>query len=115
MRLRIRLIFALAAWMLSSVGCGARFDIYAPDQIHRTVQSRGKGLYVVYYEWPYMENHFGKNRALAVPEYLREKGLVPPECKWGTTVVRGGDAEGGKGWAEFRCTEKENTEKLRRK
>jgi len=95
--------FTFLALTFPLVGCGGSFDIYSPGQIHRTVQSRGAGIYVVYYEWPYVEDRFGKNRATAVPEYLQEKGLIPPECMQGVTVIRGGEAEGGKGWAEFRC------------
>jgi len=96
---------AISTMMFPLAGCGGSFDIYSPSQIHRTVQLRSPGLYVVYYEWPYVEERFGKNRATAIPKYLGEKGLVPSECAHGVTVVRGGEGEGGKGWAEFRCAE----------
>ena len=97
--------FAIAASIFPLVGCGGSFDNYSPSQIHRTVQLRMPGLYVVYYEWPYVEEHFGKDRATAVPEYLKAKNLVPSECLRGVIVTRGGEGEGGKGWAEFRCKE----------
>lgn len=85
------------------VGCGGSFDIYSPSQIHRTVHPRGNGLYVVSYKWSYMVEHFGKDRATAVPKYLEAKGIIPVECSQGVTVIRGGEVEGGSGWAEFRC------------
>ena len=99
------LALAILALTVSLAGCGGSFDIYSPGQIHRTVRSQGPGLYVVSYKWPYVEDHFGKDRATAVPEYLKMKGLVPPECTQGVTVIRGGEVEGGGGWAEFRCKE----------
>lgn len=86
-------------------GCGSAFDVYSPGQIHRTVQLRHPGLYIVYYEWPYVEGNFGKNRATAVPAYMEAKGLIPSECTKGIVVVRGNDAEGGKAWAEFNCVD----------
>ena len=101
-----QLIFMKALSVLVAVSltaCGGSFDIYSPSQIHRTVQLRGLDLYVVYYDWPYVEEHFGRDRATYVPKYLKAKNLIPPECLQGVTVTRGGEGEGGKGWAEFRC------------
>jgi hypothetical protein len=106
--------------------CVGSFDLYSPSQIHRTVKALRSGLYVVDYEWPYVIENYGPDmekvlqgvderdmpaqwdRALsiAVPKYLVAKGLVPAECVHGVTVVRSGEGEGGKGWAEFRCKQK---------
>jgi hypothetical protein len=96
-----RLLLALVT--ILPAGCGGAFDIYSPDQIHRTVRPRAPGLYVVYYEWPFVRENYGKDRAMAVPAYLKAKGLIPPECTQGVAVIRGNDGEGGKAWAEFRC------------
>jgi hypothetical protein len=83
--------------------CGGSFDIYSPSQIHRTVRSLESGHYVVYYKWRPVEETYGKDRAAAIPEYLKAMGIVPSECTRGVIVIRGGETEGGGGWAEFRC------------
>lgn len=83
--------------------CGGSFDIYSPSQIHRTVQLTKQGVYIVDYRWREVAEQFGKDRATAVPKYLEAKGLTPPECVHGVTVIRGGEVESGGGWAEFRC------------
>lgn len=85
------------------LGCSNTLGGSSSDQNHRSVQSLGDGLYVVDYKWPYVEKTFGKNRNTAVPAYLEEKRLIPSECTHGVAVVRGGETEGGWGWAEFRC------------
>lgn len=121
--------FALIALTFPLVGCGGSFDIYSPTQIHRTVQSRGQGLYVVSYKEFDVINDFGfgvekvreavrkaentKDKLavwdqaafVAVPRYLEAKGLIPSECTQGVVVIRSGSLEGGGGWAEFRCKE----------
>ena len=56
--------FVISALIFLLVGCGGSFDIYSPSHIHRTVQSRGPNLYVVYYEWPYVEERFGRDRGV---------------------------------------------------
>lgn len=114
---------ALATTIVALVGCGGRFDIYSPGEIHRTVRSLGSGSYVVYYEWPYVIDSYGPDMkfllkgvdnkdkpaiwkaatAQAVPKYLEAKGLVPGECARGVSITRSGEGEGGKGWAEFVC------------
>lgn len=96
---------ALIALTFPLVGCGGSFDIYSPGQIHRTVRTLGTGLYEVSYRWREVAEQYGKDRKTAVPEYLKAKGLVPLECARGVAVIRGGEVEGGGGWAEFRCKE----------
>lgn len=83
--------------------CGGSFDIYSPSQIHRTVQLIKPGVFIVDYRWREVAEQFGKDRAMAVPKYLEARGLTPPECVRGVIVIRGGEVEGGGGWAEFRC------------
>jgi hypothetical protein len=84
-------------------GCSNTSGGSSFDQNHRSIQSLGDGLYVVDYKWPYVEKTFGKNRNTAVPAYLEARKLIPAECTRGVAVVRGGETEGGWGWAEFRC------------
>ena len=86
-------------------GCGGSFDVYSSNQIHRTVQSRGAGHYVVDYRWREVAEQHGNDRATAVPKYLEANRLVPTECSRGVIVIRGGEVEGDGGWAEFRCAE----------
>jgi len=100
----IRKVLTIVAGILLC-GCGPSFDIYSPDQIHRTVRVLGPGHYVVSYKWRYVEENFGKDRATAIPAYLKAKGIVPPDCSRGITVIRGGETEGGGGWTEFRCNQ----------
>jgi hypothetical protein len=42
-------------------------------------------------------------RAKAVELMLRETGLLPAACSKGIRYLRGGETEGGWGWAEFEC------------
>jgi hypothetical protein len=100
-----RVMLGLSLLMIGLPACSDPFGVYSPERIHRTVQSRGGGLYVVYYEWRHVEQSYGKDRDTAVPAYLKAKDLVPFECARGVTVVRGNKGEGGKAWAEFRCNE----------
>jgi hypothetical protein len=93
----------IALGMLATLtACSGRFDPYSPGEIHRTVQKRGPDLYVAYFRREAMDK-FGRDRSQALPLYLRDNKLVPSECAHGITYLRGGDAEGGQGWAEFRC------------
>jgi hypothetical protein len=39
----------------------------------------------------------------SVPRFLRATQLVPAECGGETTVYQSEEAEGGGGWARFRC------------
>jgi hypothetical protein len=39
----------------------------------------------------------------AIPQFLEAKNMTPLQCKSGVVVVRSGEAEGGNGWARFRC------------
>jgi len=114
---------ALAATIVALVGCGGRFDIYSPGEIHRTVRSLGSGKYLVDYKWRYVIANYGPDMELllkgvdkkdmpaiwkaatgqAVPKYLEAKGIVPKECARGVSITRSGETEGGGGWAEFVC------------
>jgi len=105
-------------------GCAGRFDIYSPGEIHRTVRPLESGAFIVSYRWRYVVDAFGPDMTallkgvreeemaskwkqaieIAVPKYLAANGLVPAECSKGVYVTRSGEAEGGGGWAEFRCT-----------
>lgn len=103
------------------------FDIYLPNQIHRTVHLLTPGVYVVFYKEFDVINEYGpgvekvreavrksestKDKLVvweqvafgAVPKYLDAKGLIPAECAQGVEIIRSGSTEGGGGWAEFRC------------
>lgn len=98
--------FIAAGTVLPLIGCGSGFDIYSPGQIHRTVQLIRPGVYIVDYKWREVSEQFGKDKEVAIPKYLEEKGLIPPECGGEVTVIRGGGVENGGGWAEFRCNKK---------
>ena len=109
--------------VLFMTGCAAEFDSYSSSQIHRTVREQSPGHYVVHYEWRYVIEHYGPDMesqlngakeeqlpgiwkqafALAVPRYLEAKHLIPAECGRGVEVLRNGETEGGRGWAEFQC------------
>lgn len=117
----------------SHSACSDFFGVYSPERIHSTVRSMGEGLYIVRYEYFDVINQYGPGvenvreavrnarntkdqlaawseaEAIAVPKYLKAKGLVPTECTQGVIVIRGGSSVEGDGWAEFRC--KENQEK----
>jgi len=104
-------------------GCSSQFGLFPPSDIHRTVRVLEPGLYDVHYKWFYVIDHFGpdmehelkgvhdqdkraiwdKAFAEAVPKYLESNGLIPKECTDGVVVTRRGEAEGGWGWANFRC------------
>ena len=102
--MRLATINGIAVLLIAAFiacGCG-RFDPYSPGEIHRTVQERGPNLYVAYFRRDAIDK-FGRDRAQALPLYLRENGLVPSKCSHGVTYVRGADTESGQGWAEFRC------------
>lgn len=45
----------------------------------------------------------GKGDLVAVKEYMERCGLVPAHCEYGIVVLKGGQVEGGGGWAEFAC------------
>lgn len=122
-----RAMLGLVLGVIGLPACSDPFGIYSPERIHRTVQSRGPGLYVVSYEYFDVIDQYGpgvervredvrnaestkgklaawtKAEFIAVPKYLEAKGLVPTECKQGVIVVRGGSSVEGDGWAEFRC------------
>lgn len=124
-----RAVLGLVLLVIGLPACSDPFGIYSPERIHRIVQSRGPGLYVVSYKEFDVINEFGPGvenvRAevrkaestkdklavwdqaafIAVPRYLEAKGLVPSECTQGVIVTRSGSTEGGGGWAEFRCKE----------
>jgi hypothetical protein len=96
--------FVLLIVALSSLlGCNRTLGNSSTNGSDRSVQSLADGVYVVDYKWPYVEKTYGPNRNIAVPAYLEAIGLVPAECSRGVVVVRGGETEGGWGWAEFRC------------
>ena len=122
MNFRAFLGFCFITFATALFGCGG-FDIYSPEQIHRTVRSQGMGRYVVTYKWRYVIDNYGPDMAMllkgvddkdkkdvwkratvvAVPKYLEAKGIVPSECTQGVTIIRSGEVEGGGSWAEFLC------------
>ena len=55
------------------------------------------------YKWHYIEETYGIDRTKAVPIYLDAIGRIPSICSNGIEILRGGEAEGGWAWAEFRC------------
>ena len=94
----------VSAIILSSlVGCSSTLGYSWTDSSRHSVQSLGNDLYVVDYKWLYIEKVYGKDRNTAVPAYLEVEGLTPDKCRHGVLVLRGGETEGGWGWAEFRC------------
>lgn len=49
-------------------------------------------------------DRFGPPRSRAVETYLAARpDLMPPQCSNGPLYVKGGDTEGGWGWAIFQC------------
>jgi len=120
---------AVSTTVFPLTGCGGSFDNYSPSQIHRTVQSRGGEIYIVFYQYFDVLDQYGpgvervrgdvqkelttnakqevwtKAEHIAVPKYLEAKGLTPVECRNGIIVIRGGSSVEGDGWAEFRCKE----------
>lgn len=93
------LISLVAATSLSGCCSSLRSD----DPGCAYVELEENGNYSVDYKWHYVETRYGRDRHTAVPAYLEEHGLVPAPCEHGVVVLRGGEGEGGWGWAEFRC------------
>lgn len=87
---------SLAIFAVAVQGCAWMYSAQPPHLIE-------SGLYEVEYRYYQVTEAFGPDRTTAVPSYLKKKGLVPPECVNGITVVRGGELEYGGAWAEFRC------------
>lgn len=87
----------------SLLGCSSTLGDSPGDKGRGTVRLLESGFYIVSYKWPYVEKVYGKDRYSAVPAYLEANGLVPTSCARGIHVLRGGEGEGGWGWAEFRC------------
>ncbi len=69
----------------------------------RSLEHVERGLYIVSYKWGHVEKAYGKDREEAIPAYLDATELIPSACAHGVVVLRGGETEGGWGWAEFRC------------
>lgn len=97
------LMLMLLVVITSLLGCGGVLDKQSGDEGRGTVRLLETGDYIVSYKWPYVEKRYGKERHSAVPAYLNESDLVPASCAHGIDVLRGGEGEGGWGWAVFRC------------
>lgn len=85
--------------VLSTVllGCSSTYP-----KLHRV----GVGSYEMVYEYYDVYEKFGHDRKKAIPAYLKAIGMLPPGCTNGIDIIRAGETEGGKAWAEFRCTER---------
>lgn len=67
-----------------------------------TVRATGNGRYMVTFQRSELPGKL-VNRPQTVPAYLKKNRLVPGECLNGVGYIRGGDGEGGWGWAEVEC------------
>lgn len=85
------------------LGCTSILGDSPGDKGRGTVRFLETGNHIVSYKWHYVEKVFGKDRYTAVPAYLEANNLVPSACGSGVKVLRGGETEGGWGWAEFQC------------
>jgi hypothetical protein len=97
------LLLVLFVAITSLLGCGSALEKYSDDGGRGSVRLLENGNYIVSYKWPYVENRYGRDRHSAIPAYLEENGLAPASCAHGVEILRGGEGEGGWGWAEFRC------------
>lgn len=67
-----------------------------------SVQSGARTQYVADFKWgPTYE--LASTPGEAVEVMLQRSNLIPQQCSKGIKYLRGGEAEGGWGWAEFEC------------
>jgi hypothetical protein len=84
-----------AAILLLVAGCAA-----APTNDYSgTVKPGTRSEYVTYFKWTPVYA-LDRDRQKAIQTMLEKSALTPKECTRGITFIRGGEAEGGWGWAQ---------------
>lgn len=63
-------------------------------------ETAASGQYVFNFDYDELNTVTDDER---IGQYLVAKGLMPPECKSGIGVLRGGRGENGKAWLIFKC------------
>ena len=67
-----------------------------------TVKEGTRSEYITHFKWTPVYA-LDRDPFKAIQKMLEKTSLTPQACSRGITIVRGGEAEGGWGWAEFNC------------
>lgn len=90
----------MLAMLVLFSGCAA---LQPKNEYSASVRPGTHSDYIASFKW-HPTYRLAETREEAVIMMLEKTNLIPRKCSKGIVYIRGGEAEGGWGWAEFQCS-----------